>query len=67
VPGQNILTAWKTNPLPSLFLAAYLYVNGLNRWESPSHPITTWQRISFFAGLFAIFLALREEIFRELY
>jgi putative membrane protein len=64
VPGQNILTAWKTNTLPSLFLflAAYLYVNGLNRWESPSHPITTWQRISFFAGLFAIFLALQSPI-----
>ena len=31
--GQNPLTAWNSNPLPSLglFLAAYLYLNGLNR------------------------------------
>jgi putative membrane protein len=64
LPGQNPLTAWKTNPLPSLFLflAAYLYVNGLSRWEHPSHPMTPWQRISFFAGLFAIFLALQSPI-----
>jgi putative membrane protein len=63
-PGQNPLTAWKSNPLPSLalFLAAYLYVNGLSRWENPSHPVTPWQRISFFAGLFAIFLALQSPI-----
>jgi putative membrane protein len=60
-PGENLLTAWNSNPLPSLglFLAAYLYVNGLNRWERPSHPVSRWQRISFFAGLTVIFLALQ--------
>jgi putative membrane protein len=64
VPGQNPLTAWKSNPLPTLalFLAAYLYINGLSRWERPSHPVTLWQQISFFAGLFAIFLALQSPI-----
>ena len=63
-PGQNLFTAWNSNPLPSLglFLAAYLYVNGLNRWERPSHPLSRWQRISFFAGLTVIFLALQSPI-----
>ena len=44
------------NPLPTLFLfiAAYLYVNGLGKWERPSHPVNVWQKISFFAGLFVI-------------
>lgn len=63
-PGQNILTAWNSNPLPSLglFLAAYLYLNGLSRWERPSHPVNLWQRLSFFAGLAVIFLALQSPI-----
>ena len=63
-PGQNLLTAWNSNPLPSLglFLAAYLYLNGLSRWERPSHPINRWQRISFFAGLTVILLALQSPI-----
>ena len=63
-PGQNPLTAWNSNPLPSLglFLAAYLYLNGLSRWERPSHPINRWQRISFFAGLAVIFLALQSPV-----
>ena len=40
-PGDNLWLAWNTgNPLPSLFLfaAAYLYVNGLGKWDRPSHP-----------------------------
>ncbi len=45
-----------------LFLVAYLYVNGLNKWERPSHPVTRWQRLSFFSGLFVIFLALQSPI-----
>ena len=63
-PGQNPLTAWNSNPLPSLglFLAAYLYLNGLSRWERPSHPINRWQRLSFFAGLTVIFLALQSPV-----
>jgi len=63
-PGQNLLLAWNTNPLPSLglFLAAYIYINGLNRWNHPSHPISQWQRISFFSGLIVIFLALQSPI-----
>ncbi len=63
-PGDNLWAAWTTNPLPSLalFLVAYLYVNGLSRWPNPSHPIRFWQRACFFAGLFAIFLALQSPI-----
>lgn len=63
-PGQNLLTAWNSNPLPSLglFLAAYLYLNGLSRWDRPSHPVNRWQRISFFGGLIVIFLALQSPI-----
>ena len=63
-PGQNLLLAWNSNPLPSLgiFLAAYLYINGLNRWNHPSHPVSKWQRISFFSGLIIIFLALQSPI-----
>ncbi|GIT13719.1 MAG: hypothetical protein CM1200mP35_05390 [Chloroflexota bacterium] len=36
-PGQNLLLAWNSNPLPSLgiFLAAYLYINGLNSGTTP--------------------------------
>jgi len=63
-PGDNLLAAWNTNPLPSLalFLVAYLYINGLSRWPQPSHPISRWQKASFFAGLLAIFLALQSPI-----
>jgi putative membrane protein len=63
-PGDNLLAAWNANPLPSLalFLVAYLYINGLNRWPQPSHPISRWQQACFFAGLAAIFLALQSPI-----
>jgi putative membrane protein len=63
-PGDSLLAAWNTNPLPSLalFLVAYLYINGLGRWPQPSHPISRWQQVSFFAGLLAIFLALQSPI-----
>ena len=64
-PGDNLWLAWNTgNPLPTLFLfvVAYLYVNGLGRWERPSHPVTIWHKISFFSGLFVIFLALQSPI-----
>ncbi|MDA0735078.1 MAG: cytochrome c oxidase assembly protein [Chloroflexi bacterium] len=63
-PGANLLTAWNANPLPSLalFLVVYLYINGLSRWPSPSHPINGWQKFSFFAGVLAIFLALQSPI-----
>ena len=64
-PGDNLWLAWNTgNPLPSLFLfiAAYLYVNGLGKWERPSHPIHPAQKICFFSGLFVIFLALQSPI-----
>ena len=63
-PGDNLLAAWNSNPLPSLalFLVAYLYINGLSRWPQPSHPISRWQKASFFAGLLAIFLALQSPI-----
>ena len=63
-PGENIWAAWNSNPLPSLalFLVAFLYINGLNKWQQPSHPIAPWQKICFFAGLLAIFLALQSPI-----
>ncbi|MCH7606695.1 MAG: cytochrome c oxidase assembly protein, partial [Chloroflexi bacterium] len=62
--AQNPLLVWNTNPIPTLglFLAAYLYLNGLSHWERPSHPVNRWQRVSFFAGLFALFLALQSPI-----
>lgn len=63
-PGANLWAAWNANPLPSLalFLVAYLYINGLSRWPQPSHPISRWQKLSFFAGLLALFLALQSPI-----
>jgi putative membrane protein len=62
--GQNPLTAWNTNPIPSfgLILAAYLYLTGLSRWNRPTHPISRWQKTSFFAGLVVIFIALQSPI-----
>ena len=62
--GQNPLTAWNTSPIPTLLLlvAAYLYLTGMERWHNPSHHIGFWQKVSFFSGLFAIFLALQSPI-----
>jgi putative membrane protein len=62
--GQNPLTAWNTNPIPTLLLlvAAYLYITGMERWHNPSYHIGFWQKVSFFSGLFAIFLALQSPI-----
>jgi putative membrane protein len=63
-PGQNIWTAWNPDPLPAfgVFMAAYLYLTGLNNWDRPSHPVNGWQRASFFAGLLAIFIALQSPV-----
>jgi putative membrane protein len=62
--GQNPLTAWNANPTTTLLLlaVAYLYVTGLQRWHNPSYHIGFWQKLSFFLGLFAIFLALQSPI-----
>ena len=62
--GQNPWTAWNVNPLPTLLLllAANWYLTGLSRWERPSHPIRMWQKISFFAGLLVLFVALQTPI-----
>lgn len=62
--GQDPLTVWNANPLPSLLLMlmAYLYVTGLSRWQRPSHPVNAWQKTSFFAGLLTFFLALQSPI-----
>ena len=62
--GQNPWTAWNVNPLPTLLLllAANLYLTGLSRWERPSHPVRTWQKVSFFAGLLVLFIALQTPI-----
>ena len=64
VPGQSLWTAWNPNPLPSLglFLAAYLYINGLGRWTNPSYPPNAWRKASFFSGLLVMFLALQSPI-----
>ncbi|SUZ93180.1 uncharacterized protein METZ01_LOCUS46034 [marine metagenome] len=62
--GQNPFTAWNWNPLATLLLlmAAYVYLNGLSNWDRPSHPISRWQRTSFFTGLFVIFIALQSPL-----
>lgn len=62
--GQNPFTAWNWNPLATLILlmVAYLYLNGLANWTRPSHPISRWQRVSFFTGLFMIFIALQSPL-----
>lgn len=62
-PGQTPATAWGfvTNPVPSLFLLAalYFYINGLNNWTNPTHPVSRWQKASFFAGILVLFAALQ--------
>ena len=62
--GQNPWTAWNTNPLPTLFLlvVANLYLVGLSKWERPSHPVKLWQKVCFFSGLFALFIALQSPL-----
>ena len=62
--GQNPFTAWNWNPLTTLLLCmvAYVYLNGLSNWTRPSHPISRWQRVSFFSGLFVIFIALQSPL-----
>ena len=65
-PGQTPLTAWGfiTNPVPSLFLLAslYFYINGLNSWPNPTHPVSNWQKASFFAGILVLFAALQSPV-----
>ncbi|MDA0264390.1 MAG: cytochrome c oxidase assembly protein [Chloroflexi bacterium] len=62
--GQNPFTAWNWNPLATLLLlmVAYLYLNGLNNWQRPTHRISRWQKASFFTGLFFIFIALQSPL-----
>jgi len=62
--GQNPWAAWNANPLPTLILlvVANLYIAGLSKWERPSHPIKLWQKISFFSGLFMLFIALQSPV-----
>ena len=62
--GQSPWTAWNTNPLPTILLlvAAYFYMNGLANWDRPSHPVNNWQKLSFFSGLFLIFIALQSPV-----
>ncbi len=62
--GQEPWTAWNTNPLPTILvlLAAYVYLNGLNNWDRPSHPVNYWQKASFFFGLFLVFFALQSPL-----
>ena len=62
--GQEPWTAWNTNPLPTILvlLAAYVYLNGLNNWDRPSHPVNNWQKASFLFGLFLVFFALQSPL-----
>ena len=62
--GQNPITAWNVNPLPTLLLllVANLYLTGLSRWQRPSHPVKTWQKVSFFTGLLFLFIALQSPV-----
>ena len=62
--GQEPWTAWNTNPLPTILvlLAAYVYLNGLNNWDKPTHPVNNWQKASFFFGLFLVFFALQSPL-----
>ena len=62
--GQNPLMAWNWNPLPTLIIlmVAYVYLNGLSKWNRPSHPISRWQKASFFTGLFLIFISLQSPL-----
>jgi putative membrane protein len=62
--GDNLLFAWSKNPLPSLLilLTGYVYLNGLKKWQNPSHPINNWQKFCFFSGLACIFIALQSPI-----
>ena len=63
-PGQSFLTMWTWDPLVIIgtLLVGGLYLTGLNRWTRPSHPVNSWQRASFFAGLAVFFLALQSPI-----
>ncbi len=65
-PGQTALTAWGfvTNPIPSLLLLAglYFYINGLNSRDNPTHPVSNWQKASFFAGILTLFAALQSPV-----
>tara|TARA_Y100000758_G_scaffold134186_1_gene94972 strand:+ start:278 stop:1234 length:957 start_codon:yes stop_codon:yes gene_type:complete len=62
--GQNPFMAWNWNPLSTLLIlmVAYLYLNGLSNWNRPTHPISRWQKASFFTGLFLIFIALQSPL-----
>ena len=62
--GQSVATAWSWDPTVPLgiLLAGALYVAGLRNWKNPSHPVNAWQRVSFFAGLGVIFLALQSPL-----
>ncbi len=62
--GQTVASAWNRDPAVPLviLLAGALYAAGLRRWKNPSHPVNAWQRVSFFAGLGAIFLALQSPL-----
>ncbi len=62
--GQNPLTVWNVNPLPTLVLLLFanLYLTGLSRWERPSHPVRLWQKVCFFGGLLCLFVALQSPL-----
>ncbi len=62
--GQSVGAAWNWEPTVPLgiLLAGALYVAGLRNWKNPSHPVNSWRRVSFFAGLGAILLALQSPL-----
>lgn len=60
----NLWREWNFTPLIVIatLLAAAWYLAGLKRYRRLPHPVTGWQRASFFAGLAAVFLALQSPI-----
>ncbi|MBI4307082.1 MAG: cytochrome c oxidase assembly protein [Chloroflexi bacterium] len=60
-PGtSNPWLLWTLDPIgifgPLVF--GYLYFNGLRKWPNGSHPVRTWQQVSFAAGQLLLFISL---------
>ncbi|MBI4219478.1 MAG: cytochrome c oxidase assembly protein [Chloroflexi bacterium] len=51
---------WTFDPIGILgpLVFSYLYFNGLRKWPYGSHPVRTWQRVSFALGQLLLFVSL---------